>query len=266
MEYITLNNNVKMPILGFGTARLEGKECEESVLNALELGYRLIDTAQMYKNEADVGNAIKKSGIPRNELFITTKICRPNTSYEATKSAIEFSLKELQLDYIDLLLIHEPYKESKEMYRAMKEAYDKGLLKAIGISNFNTNLYSEFIHDCGIIPAVNQVEQHVFFQQNEFNKLLTLHGTHMQAWSPFAKGKNEFFENKVLTSIGEKYNKTVAQVGLRFLIQMGISVIPKSSNRNRMNENMDIFDFELSSDDMNKIKSLDEGKTLFGWY
>ena len=148
----------------------------------------------------------------------------------------------------------------------MKETYDEGLLKAIGISNFNTKLYSEFIKDCGIIPAVNQVEQHVFFQQNELNELMNLKGTHLQAWSPFAKGKNDFFENKVLVSIGEKYNKTVPQVALRFLIQMNISVIPKSSNRNRMIENMKIFDFELSADDMNKIKALNEGKTLFGWY
>lgn len=266
MNYITLNNDVKMPILGFGTARLEGDECEKSVLTALELGYRLIDTAQMYKNESEVGKAIKKSGVSREELFITTKICRPNNSYDATKSAIEVSLKELQLDYIDLLLIHEPYEESQEMYLAMKEAYNKGLIRAIGISNFNTKLYSEFIEHCGIIPAVNQVEQHVFFQQNELNELMSLKGTHLQAWSPFAKGKNDFFENKVLASIGEKYNKTVPQVALRFLVQMNISVIPKSSNRNRMIENMKIFDFELTDDDMNRIKALNEGKTLFGWY
>ena len=266
MNYIALNNDVKMPILGFGTARLEGGECEKSVLTALELGYRLIDTAQMYKNEAEVGNALKLSGIPRNDLFITTKICRPNNSYAATKSAIETSLKELQLDYIDLLLIHEPYEESQEMYRAMKEAYNEGLIRAIGISNFNKKLYSEFIKDCGIIPAVNQIEQHVFFQQNELNELMTLKGTHSQAWSPFAKGKNDFFKNKVLASIGEKYNKAVPQIALRFLIQMNISVIPKSSNKNRMIENMKIFDFELTDDDMNKIKALDEGKTLFGWY
>ena len=266
MNYITLNNNIKMPILGFGTARLQGKECEESVLTALELGYRLIDTAQMYKNEKEVGNAIKKSGVPRKELFITTKICSPNNSYEGTKSAIEVSLKELQLDYIDLLLIHEPYEESKEMYSAMKEAYNNGIIKAIGVSNFNTKLYSEFIKKCGILPTVNQVEQHVFFQQNDLYDLMNLHGTHMQAWSPFAKGNNNFFENKVLLSIGEKYNKTAAQVGLRFLIEMGISVIPKSSHRDRMLENMNIFDFELSSEDIDKIKSLNEGKTLFGWY
>ena len=265
MNYITLNNNIKMPILGLGTARTTKSECENMVLQAIQAGYRLIDTAQMYENEREVGNAIKKSGIPRNEIFITTKICRPNNSYEATKLAIEKSLKELQVNYIDLLLIHEPYEESINMYRAMKEAYEKGLVRAIGISNFNVNLYNDFIKECEIIPAVNQVEQHVFFQQDELNKVMSLNGTHMQSWSSFAYGKNNFFKNKTLIAIGKKYNKTVAQVALRFLIQQGISVIPKSSNKNRMIENINVFDFELTNDDMNAIKSLNQGKTLFGW-
>lgn len=266
MNYITLNNNVKMPILGLGTARTSGSECENMTLQAIECGYRLIDTAQMYENEREVGNAIKKSSINRSEIFVTTKICRPNNSYESTKSAIEKSLKELQMDYIDLLLIHEPYEESIKMYRAMKEAYDKGLVRAIGISNFNVKLYNDFIQQCGIIPAVNQVEQHVFFQQDELNKEMSLHGTHMQAWSSFANGKNNFFKNETLRDIGKKYNKTVAQIALRFLTQQGISVIPKSSNKNRLIENMDIFDFELTYEDIKSIKSLNQGETLFGWY
>lgn len=266
MEYITLNNNVKMPRLGFGTAKLEGEECVNSVLEALELGYRLIDTAQMYKNQVEVGNAIKRSGVPREELFITTKICRPSNSYEGSKESLETSLKELQLDYVDLLLIHEPYEEAKEMYRALVEAYEKGKVKAIGISNFNENLYKEFIEGCNIIPAVNQVEYHVFFQQNELKDLMDIHGTHMQAWSPFAKGKKDFFENEVLVSIGEKYSKTAAQVALRFLIQSNLSVIPKSLHKERMKENMEIFDFQLTDTDMKDIRLLNQGETLFGWY
>ena len=266
MKYITLNNNIKMPILGFGTARISGSECEKTVLDALEVGYRLIDTAQMYENEREVGNAIRKSGIPRNEIFITTKICRPNTNYELTKSAIEKSLKELQVDYIDLILIHEPYENSLDMYKAMKELYNEGKIKAIGISNFNYELYNDFIKNCGIIPALNQVEYHVFFQQNKLLHIMKSNKTNLQAWSPFAFGKNNFFQNEVLLKIAKKYNKTIAQVALRFLIQQGISVVPKSSNKYRLIENINVFDFELSKEDMEIIKSLDKGKTLFGWY
>ena len=266
MKYINLNNNVKMPILGLGTARTTGSECENMVLQAIEAGYRLIDTAQMYDNEREVGNAIKKSGISRDEIFITTKICRPNNSYEATKLAIEKSLKKLQVKYIDLLLIHEPYDQSLDMYRAMKESYENGFVRAIGISNFNIDKYNHFIQKCEIVPSVNQVEQHVFFQQDKLNKIMSSHGTHMQSWSSFAYGKNNFFKNEVLMAIGKKYNKTVAQVALRFLIQQGISVIPKSSDKNRMIENINVFDFELTNDDMNCIKSLNQNKTLFGWY
>lgn len=266
MEYITLNNNIKMPILGLGTARTSGSECENMVLQAIEEGYRLIDTARMYKNEREVGNAIRKSKISREEIFITTKICRPDNSYENTILSIEQSLQELQTQYIDLLLIHEPYEESINMYKAMKEAYKNGLVKAIGISNFNIDKYNHFIKECEIIPAVNQVEQHVFFQQDELRKIMSLHGTHMQSWSSFANGENNFFKNDVLMDIAKKYNKTVAQIALRFLIQQGISVIPKSLNKNRMIENINVFDFNLNEGDMNLIKSLNQSKTLFGWY
>jgi len=266
MNYITLNNNVKMPILGLGTSGLTGSECENSVLEAIELGYRLIDTAQMYKNEREVGNAIKMSGVPREEFFITTKICRPNNNYEATKQAIETSLEQLQVEYIDLLLIHEPYEEAKDMYRAMLEAYEAGIIRAIGISNFKTSLYQEFIKDCKVIPAVNQVEQHVFFQQDELMEIMSKHGTHMQAWSPFAKGKNDLFDNEVLKSIGEKYGKTAAQIALRFLVQSNISVVPKSSHKERMAENMDIFDFELSESDLIQLRQMNQGESVFGWF
>ncbi len=266
MNYITLNNGVQMAILGLGTWDLRGRECEESILDAIGVGYRLIDTAQMYANECQVGNAIKRCGVPREELFITTKICRPNNSYRGAKSAIEVSLKDLQLDYIDLLLIHEPYREAQEMYRAMKEAYQNGKIRAIGISNFKARWYNDFIRDCSVIPAVNQVEAHVFFQQSELLQRMSGHGTHMEAWSPFAAGKNNIFENTVLAAIGQKYKKTAAQIALKYLVQMNIAVIPKSSHRNRMIENMDIFDFQLTYDDMSRIRKLDQGKTLFGWY
>ena len=266
MEYLTLNNGIKMPIMGFGTWDLQGKECEQSVLEALGLGYRLIDTAQMYGNEREVGNALKKSGIPREELFITTKIYRPNNSYEGAKVAIDNSLKELQVDYIDLLLIHEPYHESQEMYRAMKKAYQCDRLRAIGISNFNEKLYENFIKTCGIIPAVNQVETHVFYQQKSLQEKMAAHGTCMEAWSPFAAGKKDIFNNEVLISIGKAYEKSAAQIALKYLIQKGIAVIPKSANRNRMIENINIFDFQLTNNDMKQLENLDQKNTLFGWY
>lgn len=266
MKHVILNNNVKMPLLGFGSARLEGGECERSVREALEAGYRLIDTAQMYGNEREVGNAIQQSGIAREEIFITTKVCRPNNSYEGTKRAIERSLQELQVEYIDLFLIHEPYEEAKEMYAGMVEAYEKGIIRALGVSNFNVVLYQSFIKEVGVIPAVNQVEHHLFYQQDYLKEVMSMNGTHMQAWSPFAKGKQDLFQNETLVIIGEKYGKTAAQVALRFIVQSEISVIPKSANRERMIENMNIFDFELTDWEMEKLRALNQGKTLFGWY
>lgn len=263
---IQLNNGIPMPLLGFGTWDLRGKECEQSILDALELGYRLIDTAQMYDNEHEVGSAIKKSGVPRKELFVTTKLYRPSISYDRAKSRIEKSLDNLQLDYIDLLLIHEPYQESQEMYRAMREAYENGKVRAIGISNFNVSLYKKFIRDCGVIPAVNQVEAHIYFQQRELQSVMSGHGTHMEAWSPFAAGKKNVFHNPVLKTIGESYGKTPAQVALKYLVQRGITVIPKSAHRERMIENKNIFDFQLTEEEMRRMEGLDEGKTLFGWY
>lgn len=266
MQYVTLNNALKMPILGLGTWTLRGKECEESVRTAIEVGYRLIDTAQMYENEREVGSAIKSCGIPREELFITTKICSPNNSYEKTKKAIEKSLEELQLDYIDLLLIHEPYEESQEMYRAMKEAYKEGKLKAIGISNFNVKLYEDFIKHCEIIPVVNQVETHIYHGQKELQEIMKKHGTLMEAWSPFTAGKKDVFHNETLVSIAKKYKRTVAQIILRYFVQRGIIVIPKSCKRERIIENISVFDFSLDSVDMKKIDALDEKTTLFGWF
>ncbi len=266
MKKITLNNGVEMPILGLGIYQLHGMNCERCVAEAAELGYRLFDTAQMYGNEKSLGNALKKCGVPRNELFITTKLYSPSRSYALAKSAIEESLDSLQTDYIDLLLIHEPYRESAEMYRAMREAYQDGKLRAIGISNFNEKQYLDFIRKCEIIPAVNQVEAHIFYGQKRLQTTMAHHGTHMEAWSPFAAGKSNFFENATLCMLGKKYGKSAAQVGLRFLIQRGIIVIPKTSHKERLKENQDIFDFELSDEDIKQLETLDKGKSLFGWY
>lgn len=266
MEYVTLNTGSRMPMLGLGIYALHGKECEHAVLNAIELGYRLFDTAQMYGNEKELGRALQESLVPREELFVTTKLYRPNTSYALAKRAIEMFLRTLGLEYIDLLLIHEPYAEAEDMYRAMEEAHGDGRVKAIGISNFNAARYADFVHACNVIPAVNQVEAHIFFQQTAMQSTMQRRGTCMQAWSPLAAGKNDFFGNSVLQSIGNAYGKSSAQVGLKFLVQRGFSVIPKSSQRERMQENMDIFDFQLSEEDMRRIVALDQGKTLFGWY
>lgn len=266
MEYFTLNNGVKMPILGFGTWDVRGAESERSILDALEIGYRLIDTAQMYGNERVVGNAIYKSGLSREELFITTKLYSPSTSYRAAKSGIEQSLNELQSDYIDLLLIHEPYAQSLEMYKAFKEAYGDGKVKAIGISNFNARLYSEFIRSCEVIPAINQVESHVYFPQLELQRKMSEHGTQMQAWAPFTEGRKNIFANKILNAIGEVHGKSAAQIALKYLVQNQIAVIPKSSHKDRMRENISIFDFQLTEEEIKQIQNLDGGKTLFGWY
>lgn len=266
MKYLKLNNGKEIPALGFGTWDLRGTECEKCILDAIEVGYRLIDTAQMYGNEKEIGNALKKTSVPREELFITSKVCRPNNSYQGTKDAIQTSLSNLQLDYIDLYLIHEPYRESKEMYRALQESYEAGLIKAVGISNFNISLYNNLIKSCDIIPAINQVEAHVYFQQTKLHEVLQKHGTIMEAWSPFTAGRRNVFKDYTLLEIASKHNKTVAQIILRFFIQNNIIAIPKSSHKHRMEENMDVFDFNLDTDDINKIIQLDQNKTLFGWY
>lgn len=266
MEYFTLNNGVQMPIMGFGTWDVRGAEGEHSILDALEVGYRLIDTAQMYGNERVIGNAIRHSGLPREELFITTKLYSPSTSYRKARAGIEHSLNELQSDYIDLLLIHEPYAQSLEMYQAFKEAYHEGKVKAIGISNFNARLYGEFISSCEIIPAINQVESHVYFPQLELKKRMAENGTQMQAWAPFTEGRRNIFDNKILKAIGEAHEKSAAQIALKYLVQNQIAVIPKSSNKNRMRENISLFDFQLTEEEIKQIQNLDGGKTLFGWY
>lgn len=266
MECFTLNNGVRMPVIGFGTWDIRGKPGIRAVTDALEIGYRLIDTAQMYDNEEIIGQAVRESGIPRRDIFITTKLYRPSTSYQKAEAGIERSLNKLQTDYIDLLLIHEPYENVLEMYQAFKEAYQDGKVRAIGISNFGKRQYERFLKDCEIIPAVDQVESHVYYSQLELKELLNSHGTQMQSWASFTEGRKNIFAEPLLLEIGAKYHKTSGQTALRYLIQNGIAVIPKSAHEERMKENLDILDFELSRDDMKQISRLDGGRSLFGWY
>ena len=260
METVKLNNGIEMPILGYGVYQVTPEECERCVLDALSVGYRSVDTAQAYFNEEGVGNAISKSGIPRNELFITTKVWISNAGYEKAKASIAESLRKLQSDYVDLLLIHQPFGDYYGTYRAMEEAYKA---RAIGVSNFYPDRLVDLAECCEIKPAVNQVETHVFNQQIEPQRIMEEYGTRVMSWGPFAEGKNNFFTNELLKTIGEKYGKSVAQVALRYLIQRDVIVIPKSTHKERMIENMDVFDFSLSEEDMQAIVTLDQKKSLF---
>ncbi|TVY09080.1 aldo/keto reductase [Paenibacillus cremeus] len=264
MRYVELNNGVKMPILGYGVFQIpDHEQCERCVLDAIEVGYRLIDTAQGYGNEAAVGKAIRKCGVPREELFITTKIWISTYGYENAKKSIEGSLERLQLDYIDLLLIHQPFNDYYGTYRAMEELYKEGKLRAIGVSNFYPDRLIDLIKFNEVVPAVNQVETHVFNQQVKAREIMKKYGVQIQAWAPFAEGKNNLFSNETLNAIGDKYNKSSAQVALRYLIQIGVSVIPKTVNKERMKQNIEVFDFELTTEDMDAIAALDRRETLF---
>lgn len=263
MEYVTLNNGVKMPILGYGVYQVTPEECERCVLEAIDAGYRLIDTAQAYMNEEGVGNAIVKCGLPREELFITTKVWITNAGYEKAKASIEESLRKLQTEYIDLLLIHQPFNDYYGTYRAMEEAYKEGKVKAIGVSNFYPDRFIDLVTFAEVKPAVNQVETHVFQQQKEAKDYMKKFGTQIESWGPFAEGKNEMFSNPILKAIGEKYGKSVAQTALRFLIQSGVVVIPKSTHKERMIENINVFDFTLNEEEMKQIEALDGGESLF---
>ncbi len=263
MEYVKLNNGIEMPILGFGVYQITPEECERCVSEAIKIGYRSIDTAQAYFNEEGVGNAICKSGISRNEFFITTKVWISNAGYEKAKVSIDGSLRKLQTEYIDLLLIHQPFGDYYGTYRAMEEAYKEGKVKAIGVSNFYPDRFIDLAEFVDIKPAVNQVETHVFNQQVKSQEIMQQYGTQIESWGPFAEGKNDFFTNETLKSIGDKYTKSVAQVALRFLIQRGVVVIPKSVNRERMKENIEVFDFALTQDEMTAVSKLDKGESLF---
>lgn len=263
MEYVTLNNGVKMPKLGYGVYQTPPEETERCVLDAIKTGYRSIDTAQAYGNEAGVGNALAKCGLPREEFFITTKVWITNAGYDKAKASIEESLKNLQTDYIDLLLIHQPFNDYYGTYRAMEEAYEAGKVRAIGVSNFYPDRFLDIHHFARIKPAVNQVETHVFQQQKTAKEYMKKNGTQIMSWGPFAEGKNDYFNNLVLKKIGEKYGKSTAQVALRFLLQSDVVVIPKSVHRERMEENFNVFDFALTTEDMLQIENLDTGESLF---
>lgn len=264
MQKVILNNGVEMPVLGFGVFQVtDPKECESSVINAIETGYRLIDTAASYMNETAVGNAIKKSGIVRKDLFITTKLWVQDTGYEKTKMAFEKSLNKLQLDYLDLYLIHQPFGDVHGSWRAMEELYKEGKVKAIGVSNFQPDRVMDIIAFNEVIPAVNQVETHPFNQQIETQKFLSENKVQIESWGPFAEGRNNLFQNELLLSIATRYNKSIAQVVIRWLTQRGVVAIPKSVKKERIKENFNIFDFELSSDDLAAIATLDMKTSSF---
>lgn len=264
METVTLNNGVEMPILGFGVFQITDPiECEKSVLNALDTGYRLIDTAASYQNEEAVGKAIRKSGIPREQIFLTTKLWIQDTGYEKTKTAFEKSLKRLNMDYLDLYLIHQPFGDVHGSWRAMEELYKEGKTRAIGISNFHLDRVVDLMAFHDVVPAVNQIETHPFHQQIETQKFLAENGIQIESWGPFAEGRNGLFSNELLGSIGEKYSKSIAQVVLRWLVQRGVVSIPKSVKKERMAENFSVFDFQLSEEDMKLIETLDQKQSAF---
>jgi len=264
METVKLNNGVEMPILGFGVYQINDQQvCEESVVEAIKAGYRLIDTAAIYGNEEGVGRAIKRSGIKREELFITTKLWINDAGYEKAKKAFETSLKKLGLDYLDLYLIHQPYGDVYGSWRAMEELYKEGKIRAIGVSNFEPDRLIDLILNNKIVPAVNQIETHPFCQQIKTGEYLKEKQVQLESWGPFAEGKNNLFSNETMKTITVKYNKSIAQVILRWLIQRGIVCIPKSTHKERIIENFNVFDFKLSDEDMQIIKSLDQGSSCF---
>ena len=263
MNLIELSNGVRMPRIGYGVYQIAKNECEKCVLDALEVGYRLIDTAQAYYNEEEVGLAVNKSGIKREDIFITSKIWISNEGYEKAKRSIDESLRRLNLDYIDLLLIHQPFGDYYGAYRAMEEAYKNNKLRAIGVSNFYPDRLIDICKFVDIKPMVNQIETHVFNQQREAHEIMNKYNIVHESWGPFAEGRKNFFDNKILMDIGKKYNKTVGQVALRFLFENDIVVIPKSVHKDRMQENFDIFDFELEKDDLEIIKNMDERESAF---
>lgn len=264
MEYVKLNNGVEMPIFGFGVYQIPKEETKECVLNAIKVGYRLIDTAQSYFNESEVGDAIQECGVPREELFITTKVWIDNYGYDKCRDSVLKSLEKLKTDYIDLVLLHQPFSDYYGAYRALEDLYEEGKIKAIGVSNFYPDRLADMcLFGRKVIPAVNQVETNPFNQQIKAQENMEKYGVHIEAWAPFGEGKSGMFENVTLKKIGEKYNKSVAQVILRWLIQRGVIVVCKSTHIERMEQNFDVFDFELSNEDMEEIKKLDSSDSLF---
>ena len=264
MEYVTLNNGVEMPILGFGVYQIPKEETKKCVLDAIKVGFRAIDTAQSYFNEAEVGEAIAECGIPREELFITTKVWIDNYGYENCKKSVMESLKKLRTDYIDLVLLHQPFADYYGAYRALEELYEEGKIRAIGVSNFYPDRLTDIcLFGRKIIPAINQVEVNPLNAQTLAQENMEKHGVKMEAWAPFGEGRNGLFTNETLITIGKKYNKSAAQVMLRWLIQRGVIIACKSTHIERMEENFNVFDFELSADDIKEINNLDTSNSLF---
>ncbi len=264
MEFVTLNNGVKMPILGFGVYQIPQEETKEAVLNAIKVGYRSIDTAQSYGNEEQVGEAIVETDVPREELFITTKVWIDNYGYEKTKASVLESLRKLKTDYIDLVLLHQPFSDYYGAYRALEDLYEEGKIKAIGVSNFYPDRLADIcLFDRKVVPAVNQIETNPMNAQYEAQKNMDDFGVKMEAWAPFGEGRNNMFTNETLVNIGKKYNKSAAQVILRWLIQRGVIVVCKSTHVERMEQNFDVFDFTLSDADMEEIKALNASNSLF---
>lgn len=263
MKTIKLNNGIEMPQIGYGVYQVSPDECERCVSEALKTGYRMIDTAQAYHNEEGVGRAVKNSGINRSDIFIVSKVWISNYGYEKAKASIDESLRKLQTDYIDLMLLHQPFCDRYGAYRALEDAYREGKLRAIGVSNFYPDHFIDLASNVDIVPAVNQVEMHVFNQQTEAQKIMEEFGTHIMSWGPLAEGRNNLFSNETLTKTGNSHGKSVAQIALRWLIQRGVIIIPKSVHIEHMEQNLDIFDFELTDEEMAEIATLDTGKSLF---
>lgn len=263
MEQITLYNGVRMPIVGYGVYQVSKEECERCVLDALAVGYRSIDTAQSYFNEEQVGNAIAKSGVPREEIFLTTKVWVEHYGYEEAKKSVLESMRKLQTEYLDLVLLHQPFSDYYGAYRALEDLYEEGKLRAIGVSNFYPDRLVDIASFSRVKPMVNQVETHPFHQQAEAKKWMDKYGIQMEAWAPFGEGRGGLFENPILAQLAEKYNKTTAQIILRWHIQRGIVVIPKSTHKARMEENLQVFDFVLEPEDMNRISALDKNQSSF---
>lgn len=263
MEYVTLSNGVKMPILGYGVYQVTKDECERCVLDALEVGYRSIDTAQSYFNEEEVGSAMKKSGVPREDIFLTSKVWVEHYGYEETRKSVEESLRKLQTDYLDLMLLHQPFNDYYGAYRALEDLYDEGKLRAIGVSNFYPDRLVDLASFTRIPPMVNQIETHVLNQRTEDHEWMGKYHVAHEAWAPFGEGRGGLFDNETLKQIGEKYGKTAAQAMLRWNIQRGVIVLPKSTHKERMIQNLDVFDFTLTDEDMSAIAGLDTKTSAF---
>ena len=265
MEYKTLNNGLKMPMVGLGVYNIPEKETQRVVEDALSVGYRSIDTAAMYENEKGVGDAVRACNVPREELFVTTKICEPCYTREETLRTVDRSMRQIGLDYVDLMLLHWPVGNPTVMWHTLEELYAQGMFKAIGVSNFYPNTFPMIVEDAKVMPVVNQCEAHVLYQQRKMREYLKPYDVALEAWSPLAEGRSSIFKDKILMSIGEKYGKTSAQIALKFLVQNDIIIIPKTTHKERMVENISLFDFTLTDGDLAEIQRLDTGRNVTGW-